>query len=451
MTAPLLAEFTSGFASRDPYLQLALIQWPICLAPALFTWLLPALLGYRRGGMAWVGLAFTTALTLLLPLQLVWAPLGERYWLAHYYLYPVFYLNAAAGICLCAVGIKDGKRSAIWGQLAVLVFTAAAVADTVIWLDFASGPPWVPWGFLAFWALIGIGAWRKRADLSPPSDRLARSRQLANNLTRRSRSIPRKLLREGNIHLLPLYYLLNLSDLGREGIKRSGSFLFADHIYRNVPGGRFALGRWIDAKMLNSPATRAFRERYVQSRDALRNAIVARAEQPGTIRILAIPCGLPRDLNELPTVLGTERTALLARLEYHGMDVDPEVLDCAREFTGAGPILRTFHEGNALLRETFPPGPFDCVVSTGLNEFLDSDQIGEFFGNVFDVLAPGGTFFTSATQREQSSEFLMRAFELDTRYHTPGELERTFARLSWSRVRIWPHETGMQMFVMAVK
>src|SRR5258708_4156091 len=113
MSQLLLAEFTAGFASSDPYLQMGLIQWPISLAPALFTWLLPTWLGYSRGGLAWVGLTMAAVLTLLLPLQLVWAPLSEWYWPVHYCLYVVFYLYAAAGIGVCAVGIYDGKRSAI--------------------------------------------------------------------------------------------------------------------------------------------------------------------------------------------------------------------------------------------------------------------------------------------------------------------------------------------------
>ena len=36
------------------------------------------------------------------------------------------------------------------------------------------------------------------------------------NRTRRSASIPRKLLREQAWHLLPVYYLMTLSDLGRK-------------------------------------------------------------------------------------------------------------------------------------------------------------------------------------------------------------------------------------------
>jgi len=51
------------------------------------------------------------------------------------------------------------------------------------------------------------------------------------NRTRQSASIPRRLVTEGKYHLLPVYALLTTSDLAREGIRNSGSFRFADHIY----------------------------------------------------------------------------------------------------------------------------------------------------------------------------------------------------------------------------
>jgi len=109
-----------------------------------------------------------------------------------------------------------------------------------------------------------------------------------------------------------------------------------------------------------------------------------------TLRLLAIPCGLPRDLTELAEILARENPALLARLEYHGMDIDPELLAKAQDFTHNCVIPRTFHLGNALLRESFPSGPFHAIVSTGLNEFLDDSQIAEFFRNIYEALAPGG-------------------------------------------------------------
>jgi hypothetical protein len=401
--------------------------------------------------MAWVGLALAVLLTLLLPVQLLWSPLASVYWYAHYCLYGVFFLNAWAGLALCSVGIRDGKRSAIWGLLAVLSLTLAAVVDTTIWLDLFDGPPFLPFGFIGFWILLAVGYARRPADAPQPTDRNEDSTEQANNLTRRSRSLPRKLLREGNIHLLPLYYLIYQSDLGREGIERSGSYQFADHIYRNIPSGQNALGRWIDARMLRSPATSAFRERYIQAREAMLKAVKSFGTGEESIGIMAVPCGLPRDLNELAETLRREDPALLAKIQYVGFDIDPELLKRAAEFTKDCPVPREFHQGNALERETYPTGKFHCVVSTGLNEFLKPEQLRDFQRNVFDCLIPGGLFFTSFTQREGSSEVLMTAFELHTEYHSRESLEQTVRDCPWSEVKIWPHESGLQLFMIARK
>ena len=233
---------------------------------------------------------------------------------------------------------------------------------------------------------------------------------LANNRTRRSRSLTRKLLREGNIHLLPLYYLFNLSDLGREGIENSGSYRFADHIYRNQASGRGLIGRWIDARMLASAPSQAFRP-ATYLRQCTRNAAQRWSRsppRPGRCAILAIPCGLPRDVKGLAAELQKDNPALLQRIEYHGMDVDADLLRLAEEFTANVPLpVKQYHQGNALLAETFPPGPFHFVASTGLNEFLEEPQLEVFNRNVYDRLAPGGALYTSCTQKERRSEVAM--------------------------------------------
>jgi hypothetical protein len=272
------------------------------------------------------------------------------------------------------------------------------------------------------------------------------------NRTRRSRSIPRRLLREGRLHLLAAYYLLNLSDLGREGIANSGSYLFADHIYRNQPSGRGALGRWVDARLLFSPPAQAFRRRHLRCVEELRRALESFPEDVNPLRVLSIPCGLPRDLTLLAQTLLEERPDLLQRIEYHGMDIDDELLRLAEQFTASTPIpVKQYHQGNALWAETFPYGPFHFVVSTGLNEFLERDELEVFFRNVFDRLAPGGVFYTSATQMEPRSDALMRAFELVTRYHSTDEIEQTLGHLPWSRLKLVQDESGLQTFVVGLK
>jgi hypothetical protein len=160
----------------------------------------------------------------------------------------------------------------------------------------------------------------RRVDPPPATDLRESSRILANNRTRGSRSIVRKLLREGNLHRLPVYALVMQSDLGREGIINSGSYRFADHIYRNKPSGRGPFGRWIDALFLAMPATQAFHRRYKRCQDELRH-VAAKIPAPAPICVLAIPCGIPRDLAEFCGGLDGD---LKSRLRYYGMDLDPE-------------------------------------------------------------------------------------------------------------------------------
>ncbi len=144
--------------------------------------------------------------------------------------------------------------------------------------------------------------------------------------------------------------------------------------------------------------------------------------------------------------------ALLDRIEYHGMDVDGDLLRLAEEFTRSAPVpLKQFHQGNALLGETYPAGPFHFVVSTGLNEFLVDSQLEIFFRNVHKRLVPGGTFYTSVTRKERRSDALMSAFELITQYRTTQELERILGKLPWSRMVLVQDESGLQTFVTAVK
>jgi hypothetical protein len=57
-----------------------------------------------------------------------------------------------------------------------------------------------------------------------------------------------------------------------------------------------------------------------------------------------------------------------------------------------------FMRGNALLAEDYPKESFDFVVSTGLGEFLNADEIEIFYRNIQSVLAPDGIFYTSATR-----------------------------------------------------
>jgi SAM-dependent methyltransferase len=272
------------------------------------------------------------------------------------------------------------------------------------------------------------------------------------NFTRRSRSIPRKLLRQGALHLVPLYYLVKLSDLGREGIEHSGSFQFADHIYRGTPSGRTALGRWIDARLLAMPAAQAFRRRSQHAQGVVRLALESLPAGTSPMRVLAVPCGIPRDMIDLCRTLRSKNPALLSRLEYHGFDIDPGALAVAsRLTTQCGLASAHYHLGDALNPDDYPGLKFDVVISTGLGEFLRDEELAAFYARVYDALAPGATFYTSATARDWRSDVFLQMAELVTIYRDHGELERILQGLPWRRLVFSHDPSGLQTFVTAVK
>ncbi len=275
-------------------------------------------------------------------------------------------------------------------------------------------------------------------DQLPPS--------LAHNRTRRSRSLPHAFWKSGRLHWLALYPILRLSDLVREGMDHSGSYRFADHIYRGQPSGRLLIGRWLDAFILQQPASRAFRQRCHEATHTITTALDAIPER--TVQMLAVPCGLPRDLLAAATARPDDRQ----RLHYHGLDIDSSLLRQAEALTNdAGVGERTFRHGDALDRQSYPENHFDIAVSTGLGEFLGDDQLARLYANLHRSLAPGGCFFTSATRCEPRSEALLRAFELHTHYRAEPELRRALAPLPWSRLEFSTDPTGLQTFVRAYK
>lgn len=272
------------------------------------------------------------------------------------------------------------------------------------------------------------------------------------NFTRRSPSIPRKLLRSGAVHLLPLYYLLRLSDLAREGIERSGSFAFADHIYLGVPSGRTVLGRWIDAQLLRMPAARAFQRRCEYARLTVRRVLESRRRSGEPVRALGVPCGIPRDVIGLADLPRSGRSSLLDRIEYHGLDIDPDVLALARTMTSSCGFRSTvFHCGDALDRAAYPDTAFHVIVSTGFGEFLDDEELLAFYRLLFERLEPGGVFYTSASARDRGSDFLLRTAELLTRYRTPAQLERILRQLPWRGLDMIVDSTGLQTFITAIR
>lgn len=270
------------------------------------------------------------------------------------------------------------------------------------------------------------------------------------NRTRQSASIPRNLLGRGRVLEIPLYYALRLSDLAREGLEHGGSHRFADHIYRNEPSGRGAVGRWLDARLLALPAVRSFRSRYFAARDEVAAAIIARLRSgETTVRVLSVPCGIPRELADAADEVRRQYGELPAGVEFHGLDLDAAVLDEACAFAKSRGLhgFRA-HHGNALSESAYPSG-LACVTSTGLAEFLNDEELGLLYGACFRALAPGGVFVTSGMRPRPMSEYLLRLAEIRTHYRSGDDLLRLASQQPFREVRVRTDRLGLQTILTA--
>lgn len=291
----------------------------------------------------------------------------------------------------------------------------------------------------------------------------ARSRCVTalHNRTRSSESIPRRLLREGKVHLLPVYAVMRLSDLAREGIENSGSYRFADHIYRNEPSGRFGVGRALDAVLLRMRGARSMRNRFHHTQREIITAARANAARGSRdapvaepFRVLSIPCGIARDIGLAARQLEQELPEVYARSTFFGLDLDPKPLELsgalAREVVGSDDHF-VFTAGDALDANAFPR-ELDVIVSTGLGEFLDDDLLVRFYTNCHDRLRAGGTLVTSGMQADRVADYLMRQLaELHTHYRRGDEIIRWLHAAGFYEVTTRQDDVGLQTLVVARK
>ena len=170
-----------------------------------------------------------------------------------------------------------------------------------------------------------------------------------------------------------------------------------------------------------------------------------------TLDVLSVPCGIPRELADAAALVRQQFGDLPSGVRFHGFDLDPAVLDEARQFAGEHG-LRPFetHQGDALDRSAYPMR-FDFITCTGLAEFLDDDQLARLYDTFFDVLSPGGRLMTSGMGRRRLSDYLLRLAEIRTHYRGPADLERLIATRPFSEVRTRLDDLGIQTILTATK
>ena len=264
---------------------------------------------------------------------------------------------------------------------------------------------------------------------------------------RRLAPTAQRLVRRGRVLELPLYYLLRTSDLAREGLENGGSYRFADHIYRGLPSGRNLFGCWLDARLLAMPMVRSFRNRYLTASSELTAFLRLRS---GTeLDILSVPSGIPRELVDAAERFRSAGGSL-AKVRFHVLDLDLEVLSEAGQVAGERGIDLHLHYGDAFDVSVYG-GQFDYITCTGFGEFLDDRQLLELLSLFHDLLRSDGILFTSVMRRRRFSDYLLRLADLQVHYRCRAELETCAAKAGFQSPQTWIDEPGIQGFLRARK
>ena len=244
-----------------------------------------------------------------------------------------------------------------------------------------------------------------------------------------------------------MYYLGLTTALGREAIENSGSYEFADHIYGNRPAGKFLVGYLLDALFLNLKSARSFRSRYLYARSEIQGLIVERADP---IDVLAVPCGLARELFDVSAWLADNRSKQQVRLI--GMDLDEELVS---RLAGTSRRLGTgikFVCGDALSADAYPAQPFDGIVSLGFTEFLDDALAVAFYRLAYGKLKPGGRLVTSGMRPHRLSDYLLRnVADLQTSYRSADTLRGLARQAGFEQISTYEDRTGLQTMLIGVK
>ncbi len=92
----------------------------------------------------------------------------------------------------------------------------------------------------------------------------------------------------------------------------------------------------------------------------------------------------------------------------------PAGVQVATAFLAGSPVTAAHvFQGNAPDSNSYGHENYHFIASTGLGEFLNDDDLGRLYAAILRALAPGGTFFTSATAFDKRSDAILLAFELN--------------------------------------
>ncbi len=272
--------------------------------------------------------------------------------------------------------------------------------------------------------------------------------------TRRIESIPLHLLKQGKIHLLPVYYMARLSRLGSELVCNQGSAEYQDLVYLNQPQGKLVIGKIFDRYLLNFPTARGCRSRLAATQETLEQLVAAHNAK--NVVILDLGCGYARGLIALTESINDRKNG---KVSVYGMDLNGTAIRTASaRAKEKGLTNMAFASGDALNPGDYPVRAADIVVLNGLAQYLPREERMLLYRNVHAILNENGFLLTDYFcnwARNPIQKWWKRIGEqfLGVRldWLNKDEVEAMFSELPFRNCRIWYSHGNLCLMILAQK
>lgn len=233
----------------------------------------------------------------------------------------------------------------------------------------------------------------------------------------------------------------------------AGDYLAIYNIYAEKAGGSGRLGRLVDRMFLNTPPSRAVRNR----KGLLTREIVAavRERLPASTRVLCLASGPATEVFDAYKQIEDR-----GRLQTTLMDIDLQALafvDDLRSQQKLSGVMSLVNENLIALflgRGKTRLEQQDLIYSLGLIDYLNDKLVGKLLSYAYDVLAPGGKILLGNMHpANPAKEFMDHVLEWQLIHRSEEDMNRLFQQSPFRSpcTRILFEEEGIDLFAECVK
>lgn len=233
----------------------------------------------------------------------------------------------------------------------------------------------------------------------------------------------------------------------------AGDYLSIHNIYRNHAGGTGRLGPIVDRMFLETPPSKAVKNR----RSLLANEILqtVRASTNGPVKVMCMASGPATEIFDAFALM-EDKTRMKATL----LDIDLQALAFVDELRGRQKLAAQMTLVNENLialylgRGKTRVDPQNLIYSIGLIDYLNDKLVGKLLQYVYENLAPGGrVILGNFHPRNPAKEFMDYVLEWNLIHRTEDDMNRLFLESPFKRqsTRIQFEGEGVNLFAECVR